>query len=101
MGNKTQCTLLCLFIDLKQDYSVVHSKVPEQKFYKVYTLNSAPKFMSTVIQKPVVGFPMYSKGASEIILCKCTQILNQKGDVRHTKSKDCDERVRTVIEPMA
>ncbi|XP_055000226.1 plasma membrane calcium-transporting ATPase 4 isoform X2 [Sorex araneus] len=101
VGNKTECALLGLVTDLKQDYHAVRSEVPEQKLYKVYTFNSVRKSMSTVIQKPGGGFRMYSKGASEILLRKCNQILNQKGDVVPFKSKDRDEMVRTVIEPMA
>ncbi|XP_055974876.1 plasma membrane calcium-transporting ATPase 4 isoform X1 [Sorex fumeus] len=101
VGNKTECALLGLVTDLKQDYHAVRSEVPEEKLYKVYTFNSVRKSMSTVIQKPGGGFRMYSKGASEILLRKCNQILNQKGDVVPFKSKDRDEMVRTVIEPMA
>lgn len=101
VGNKTECALLGLVTDLKQDYNAVRSEVPEQKFYKVYTFNSVRKSMSTVIQKPDGGFRMYSKGASEIILRKCNQILNRQGDIRPFKIKDRDEMVQTVIEPMA
>lgn len=70
MGNKTECALLGLVIDLKQDYEPVRREVPEQKLYKVYTFNSVRKSMSTVVQRPGGGFRMYSKGASEIILRK-------------------------------
>lgn len=102
VSNKTECALPGLVTDLKQNYyNALHNEVPGQKFCKVYTFNSAHKSMSTVIQKPVGTFHMYSKGASEIILRKSNQILNQKGNARPLKNKDCDEVVRTVIEPMA
>lgn len=101
VGNKTECSLLGFVIDLKQDYQAVRSEVPEEKFYKVYTFNSARKSMSTVIQKPGGGYRMYSKGASEIILRKCNRILDKNGEAVPFKSTDRDEVVRTVIEPMA
>ncbi|XP_015106831.1 plasma membrane calcium-transporting ATPase 4 isoform X3 [Vicugna pacos] len=101
VGNKTECALLGFVTDLKQDYHAVRSEVPEEKLYKVYTFNSVRKSMSTVIQKPGGGFRMYSKGASEIILRKCNRILDKKGEAVPFKSKDRDEMIRTVIEPMA
>ncbi|XP_036199140.1 plasma membrane calcium-transporting ATPase 4 isoform X2 [Myotis myotis] len=101
VGNKTECSLLGFVIDLKQDYQAVRNEVPEEKFYKVYTFNSARKSMSTVIQKPGGGYRMYSKGASEIILRKCNRILDKNGEAVPFKSTDRDEVVRTVIEPMA
>ncbi|KAF6073989.1 hypothetical protein HJG60_001184 [Phyllostomus discolor] len=101
VGNKTECALLGLVTDLKQDYHAVRSEVPEEKLYKVYTFNSVRKSMSTVIQKPGGGYRMYSKGASEIILRKCNRILDKEGEAVPFKSKDRDEMVRTVIEPMA
>ncbi|XP_012582295.1 PREDICTED: plasma membrane calcium-transporting ATPase 4 isoform X2 [Condylura cristata] len=101
VGNKTECALLGLVSDLKQDYHAVRQEVPEEKLYKVYTFNSVRKSMSTVVRKPSGGFRMYSKGASEIILRKCNRILDKKGDVVPFKNKDRDEMVRTVIEPMA
>ncbi|CAK6439756.1 unnamed protein product [Pipistrellus nathusii] len=101
VGNKTECSLLGFVIDLKQNYHAVRNEVPEEKLYKVYTFNSVRKSMSTVIQKPDGGYRMYSKGASEIILRKCNRILDKDGEAVPFKSKDRDEIVRTVIEPMA
>uniref|UniRef100_A0A480TF78 Calcium-transporting ATPase n=1 Tax=Sus scrofa TaxID=9823 RepID=A0A480TF78_PIG len=101
VGNKTECGLLGFVLDLKQDYEPVRTQMPEEKLYKVYTFNSVRKSMSTVIEKPGGGYRMYSKGASEIILRKCNRILDKKGEAVPFKSKDRDEMVRTVIEPMA
>ncbi|XP_068516494.1 plasma membrane calcium-transporting ATPase 4 isoform X4 [Anas acuta] len=101
VGNKTECALLGFVLDLKQDYQAVRNEVPEEKLYKVYTFNSVRKSMSTVLKNGNGGFRMYSKGASEIILRKCTRILDKNGDARVFKSKDRDEMVKKVIEPMA
>ncbi|XP_041084164.1 plasma membrane calcium-transporting ATPase 1-like isoform X1 [Polyodon spathula] len=102
VGNKTECSLLGLVLDLKKDYQAVRDEVPEEKLHKVYTFNSSRKSMSTVLKNPVgTGFRMYSKGASEIILRKCTRILDGAGESRIFKVKDRDDMVCKVIEPMA
>uniref|UniRef100_A0A8C5TI85 Calcium-transporting ATPase n=1 Tax=Malurus cyaneus samueli TaxID=2593467 RepID=A0A8C5TI85_9PASS len=101
VGNKTECALLGFVLDLKQDYQAVRNEVPEEKLYKVYTFNSVRKSMSTVLRSSGGGFRMYSKGASEIILRKCTKILDKNGEPRVFKAKDRDEMVKKVIEPMA
>ncbi|XP_058859697.1 plasma membrane calcium-transporting ATPase 1-like isoform X2 [Acipenser ruthenus] len=102
VGNKTECSLLGLVLDLKKDYQAVRDEVPEEKLHKVYTFNSSRKSMSTVLKNPVgTGFRMYSKGASEIILRKCTRILGRTGESRIFKAQDRDDMVCKVIEPMA
>ncbi|XP_071406615.1 plasma membrane calcium-transporting ATPase 2 isoform X19 [Pithys albifrons albifrons] len=101
VGNKTECGLLGFVLDLKQDYEPVRSLIPEEKLYKVYTFNSVRKSMSTVIKMPDGSFRMYSKGASEIVLKKCSRILNAAGEPRIFRPRDRDEMVKKVIEPMA
>ncbi|XP_067863663.1 plasma membrane calcium-transporting ATPase 1-like isoform X3 [Heptranchias perlo] len=101
VGNKTECALLGFVLDLKQDYQAVRNEIPEEKLYKVYTFNSARKSMSTVLKNADGSFRMYSKGASEIILRKCTKLLSKSGDITAFKARDRDEMVKKVIEPMA
>ncbi|KAL4646357.1 plasma membrane calcium-transporting ATPase 2 isoform X6 [Arapaima gigas] len=101
VGNKTECALLGFVLDLKQDYQPVRNSIPEDKLYKVYTFNSIRKSMSTVIKLPSGGFRLYSKGASEIMLKKCSHILNGAGEPRVFRPRDRDEMVKKVIEPMA
>ncbi|XP_036057670.1 plasma membrane calcium-transporting ATPase 4 isoform X4 [Onychomys torridus] len=101
VGNKTECALLGFVTDLKQDYQAVRNEVPEEKLFKVYTFNSVRKSMSTVIRKPEGGFRMFSKGASEIMLRRCNQILDKGGESIQFKNKDRDDMVHNVIEPMA
>lgn len=77
MGNKTECALLGLVMDLKRDYQPIRDEVPEEKLYKVYTFNSSRKSMSTVLKNTSgPGFRMYSKGASEIVLRKYAKQAN-------------------------
>ncbi|KAM3878054.1 LOW QUALITY PROTEIN: plasma membrane calcium-transporting ATPase 2 [Diretmus argenteus] len=101
VGNKTECGLLGLILDLKRDYQPIRDQMPEEKLYKVYTFNSVRKSMSTVIKLPDGSFRMYSKGASEIVLKKCSRILNEVGEPRVFRPRDKDEMVKKVIEPMA
>ncbi|XP_056293678.1 plasma membrane calcium-transporting ATPase 2 isoform X1 [Pseudoliparis swirei] len=101
VGNKTECGLLGLVLDLKRDYQPIRNQIPEDKLYKVYTFNSVRKSMSTVIKLSDGSFRMYSKGASEIVLKKCSHILNEVGEARVFRPRDKDEVVKKVIEPMA
>uniref|UniRef100_A0A669CTB0 Calcium-transporting ATPase n=1 Tax=Oreochromis niloticus TaxID=8128 RepID=A0A669CTB0_ORENI len=101
VGNKTECGLLGLVLELKRDYQPIRNQIPEEKLYKVYTFNSVRKSMSTVIKLPDGSFRMYSKGASEIVLKKCSHILNEVGEPRVFRPRDKDEMVKKVIEPMA
>nr|XP_060619155.1 plasma membrane calcium-transporting ATPase 3 isoform X3 [Anolis sagrei ordinatus] len=101
VGNKTECALLGFVLDLRRDYQPVREQIPEEKLYKVYTFNSVRKSMSTVICMPDGGYRLFSKGASEIILKKCTNILNSNGELRAFRPRDRDEMIKKVIEPMA
>ncbi|TKS76933.1 Plasma membrane calcium-transporting ATPase 3 [Collichthys lucidus] len=101
VGNKTECGLLGFVLDLQQDYAPVREQIPEERLYKVYTFNSVRKSMSTVIKLPDGSFRLYSKGASEIMLKKCSYILDPNGESRGFRPRDRDEMVKQVIEPMA
>ncbi|XP_043565841.1 plasma membrane calcium-transporting ATPase 1a isoform X1 [Chiloscyllium plagiosum] len=101
VGNKTECALLGFILALKKDYQAIRNEIPEEKLFKVYTFNSARKSMSTVLKNPDGSFRMFSKGASEIVLKKCSKILNSKGEVKDLKIRDRDDLVKKVIEPMA
>uniref|UniRef100_A0AAY4CYS0 Calcium-transporting ATPase n=1 Tax=Denticeps clupeoides TaxID=299321 RepID=A0AAY4CYS0_9TELE len=101
VGNKTECALLGFVLDLKRDYATVREQIPEEKLYKVYTFNSVRKSMSTVVKLPDGSFRLYSKGASEILLKKCSFILATGGEPRSFRPRDREEMVKKVIEPMA
>jgi calcium-translocating P-type ATPase len=104
LGNKTECALLGFVLALGQSYDDLRQETPEEKFYKVYTFNSMRKSMSTVIQLPDDtggGYRVMSKGASEIILKKCSFIQGQDGVVDKFAPADYDRLVKMVIEPMA
>ncbi|KAM9352123.1 plasma membrane calcium-transporting ATPase 1-like isoform 1-T1 [Symphorus nematophorus] len=101
VGNKTECALLGLSLDLRRDYQAIRNEIPEEKLFKVYTFNSVRKSMSTVLKNHDGSYRMFSKGASEILLRKCCKILVASGEAKVFKPRDRDDLVRKVIEPMA
>uniref|UniRef100_UPI00358F3D1B plasma membrane calcium-transporting ATPase 2-like n=2 Tax=Myxine glutinosa TaxID=7769 RepID=UPI00358F3D1B len=100
LGNKTECALLGFVLDLHRDYQAVRAACPEEHLYKVYTFNSERKSMTTVVRTSQ-GFRLYSKGASEILLNKCTRAIGERGEISSFKLRDRDDIVKKVIEPMA
>ncbi|XP_078488037.1 plasma membrane calcium-transporting ATPase 2 isoform X2 [Ciona intestinalis] len=101
VGNKTECSLLGFVGDLGRDYESIRKDITEEKLYKVYTFNSVRKSMSTVIQNEDGSFRLYTKGASEIVLKKCTTILDGTGEVIRFTVADRNQMVKDVIECMA
>lgn len=101
IGNKTECALLSFLLELKQDYEMVRTKIPEEKLYKVYTFNSDRKSMSTVLKNADDSYLMFSKGAAEIVLKKCCRILNDAGEPESLTKSEYDDIIKNVIEPMA
>ncbi|XP_013381332.1 plasma membrane calcium-transporting ATPase 2 [Lingula anatina] len=100
LGNKTECALLGFVMDLGQSYQAIREEVPEERFHRVYTFNSMRKSMSTVIPTEH-GFRLFNKGASEMVLRRCTFILGAGGRVRPFSAHDADNLIKRVIEPMA
>uniref|UniRef100_A0A671YJA2 Calcium-transporting ATPase n=1 Tax=Sparus aurata TaxID=8175 RepID=A0A671YJA2_SPAAU len=101
VGNKTECALLGLSLDLHRDYQTVRNEYPEERLFKVYTFNSVRKSMSTVLRNHDGSYRMFSKGASEILLRKCCKILLASGEAKVFKPRDREDLVKNVIEPMA
>ncbi|PAV64560.1 hypothetical protein WR25_01657 isoform B [Diploscapter pachys] len=101
VGNKTECALLGFVLDVKQSYESVRKNYPEEKLFKVYTFNSQRKSMMTVIELPGGGYRIYAKGASEIILSRCSYILGKNSKVEKFGADEVSDLTKTVIEPMA
>ncbi|XP_071745596.1 LOW QUALITY PROTEIN: plasma membrane calcium-transporting ATPase 2 [Lepeophtheirus salmonis] len=101
IGNKTECSLLGFVQDLGEDYRNIRSNNPDSNFTKVYTFNSARKSMSTIIPLEKGGYRVYTKGASEIIMKKCSFILGEGGKVDKFTCSSQERTVREIIEPMA
>ena len=57
--------------------------------------------MTTVIPLANRGYRVFTKGASEIVLSKCSNIIGQNGVTLPFDQSDQQSVVRNVIEPMA
>ncbi|XP_071518783.1 plasma membrane calcium-transporting ATPase 2 isoform X3 [Panulirus ornatus] len=100
VGNKTECSLLGFVLDLGKSYQAIRDEVSEESFHRVYTFNSARKSMSTVIPRDG-GYRIFTKGASEIVMKKCSFIHGKDGRLESFSKSMQDRLVREVIEPMA
>lgn len=69
-------------VQLGINYENIRLEYPPETIVKQFTFNSARKSMSTVIPLPHGGHRLLTKGASEIVLDKCTHIMDSDGDVR-------------------
>lgn len=82
IGNKTDCALLNFVRENTDfDYNEIRKKMPEESLVYVYTFNSSRKSMSTVIKLDNGKYRMYTKGAFEIILNKCSHYIDVHGDI--------------------
>ena len=87
--------------ELGETYQDYRDNNPESSFVKVYTFNSMRKSMTTVVRLTGGGYRIYSKGASEIMLNRCTSIMGRDGSLKPFTAADCDAMIQEVIEPMA
>lgn len=103
IGNKTECALLGFVLGLGQNYQTFRDEVPEEKFVKVYTFNSARKSMSTVVEKrdDQGGYRLFCKGASEVVLKRCKFLLNQTGIAEPLNEAQQKHITRQIIDSMA
>ncbi|CAL8364533.1 unnamed protein product [Lota lota] len=101
VGNMTECALIGFAVDLALDYQAIRNEIPEEKLYKVYTFNSARKSMSSIVKNADGSYRMYSKGASEILLKKCSKILCESGVPKALSSQCRGLLEERAIKPMA
>ena len=92
-------TRCCLLAGI--DYEPIREAHPTEIFTKVFTFNSARKSMTTVIPLPGGGYRMLSKGASEMVLNKCSFILGENGQVVPLSTDGIRDIVMNVVQPMA
>ncbi|KAL5961994.1 Plasma membrane calcium-transporting ATPase 3 [Taenia solium] len=104
LGNKTECALLGFVHTLGASYEDIRHQWPEDSLLKVFTFNSERKSMSTIIRsldQKKRGITVFTKGASEMVLKKCSFILGAGGEPLPFPQSVQEEIVKTVIEPMA
>nr|VZI17225.1 unnamed protein product [Spirometra erinaceieuropaei] len=104
LGNKTECALLGFVQTLGASYEDIRQQWPEESMLKVFTFNSERKSMSTAIRNldpNKRGITVFTKGASEMVLKKCSFILDGNGQPQPFTQADQENLITTVIEPMA
>ena len=102
IGNKTDCALLRFLITMGISYQSARNEMPEDKLFKVYTFNSDRKCMTTVIELPNnSGYRVYCKGASEVLMKKCTHIYGPDAQITVLSLDRQREIVDEYINPMA
>ncbi|CAI5448419.1 unnamed protein product [Caenorhabditis angaria] len=101
LGNKTECSLLGFILDTGRSYEDLRKQYPEENLYKVYTFNSSRKSMMTVLDLGSGKYRIYAKGASEIILNRCTHIFGKGGNIKDFTKSETATMTSNVIEPMA
>jgi Ca2+-transporting ATPase len=78
IGSKTEVALLTFSRDLL-GAGLVQEERANAKVVQVLPFDSAVKYMATVVELPSKGFRAYFKGASEILVGKCTKQLVDPG----------------------
>lgn len=105
LGNKTECGLLGFVKKLGGDYATIRKQFPEEDHFKVYTFNSSRKCMMTVVRLyengKDVGYRVYCKGASEIVLGRCAFLLGSDGKPYLFTADRLKEIMATVVSQMA
>ena len=101
VGNKTECALLGFVLALGETYQVYRDEIPEEAYTKVFTFNSKRKSMSTVTPLAGGGYRVYTKGASEMVMSKCSSILGADAKLLPFGEDDQQDMLKNVIEPMA
>ena len=100
-GNKTECALLGFIMEMGADYTKYREETPFTTLRKVFPFNSSRKSMSSVVALDSGGFRVYTKGASEIVMEKCSFMVGEGGEVEPLKPETAENIKETVIEPMA
>jgi Ca2+ transporting ATPase len=85
---------------LGESYDQIRENNTEDTFTKVYTFNSMRKSMTTVIPHGN-GYRVFTKGASEIVLGKCSYIIGAEDELYPLRKQDQRQIVKTVVESMA
>ncbi|KAL2133160.1 hypothetical protein VTI74DRAFT_2821 [Chaetomium olivicolor] len=74
IGSKTEVALLTLCRD-HLGAGPIHEERANANVVQVVPFDSAVKYMATIVKLPSGRFRAYVKGASEILLAKCTSII--------------------------
>lgn len=78
VGNRTECALLMMARSWGQDYRELR-ELHHSKIVEVYNFSSERKMASVLVQHPSGKLRLYNKGAAEMVLTRCTAMLDASG----------------------
>ena len=100
-GNPTEVALLIFVKDLGFNYETIRnstrgrSSVGEHAEYladgKLYGFSSGRKMMSWAVPREGGGYRIYTKGAQEVVLSRCSKFIGEGGTVEELKPDDVDD----------
>jgi Ca2+ transporting ATPase len=106
-GNPTEVALLQFVYDLGFNYELIREETrgraaqgPLAEFLvegKQFGFSSARKMMSWVVPREGGGYRLYSKGAQEVILARCTKLVGKDAEVEELTEEKCDEMTSTAL----
>lgn len=97
IGNRTECALLTMIKNWGIDYHPIRKTAD---VVKLIQFTSDRKMSSAVVRKPSGELTLYSKGAAEIVLGKCKNVLT-KGGVTSSLDQDLRTDLEGVIDQLA
>ncbi len=109
-GNPTEIALLTLVHDAKYDYRAIRNTTRGRADVgalgeyldegKHINFSSARKMMSWAVPLKTGGYRIYSKGASEVIVSRCTSELSRSGEAVEM-TKDSEKMLSSTIDQYA
>jgi Ca2+ transporting ATPase len=106
-GNPTEVALLQFVHDLGYNYELIRQETrgraiqgPLAEFLvegKQFGFSSARKMMSWVVPREGGGYRLYSKGAQEVILARCTKLVGKDAEVEELTEEKRDEMTSTAL----
>ena len=79
IGDRTECALLQFVLDSGVYYPYIRDKHPDSEHIKVFRFTPQRKSMTTVVKGNDGHHKVYSKGAVEALLSRCTNVLHESG----------------------
>lgn len=95
LGNKTECSLLELVLKYGVDFNQYR---PNEKLVRILPFSSRTKRMTTVYSIGQNKYRIYSKGASEIMLELCNDMLDKDNEITVLSAERKEDIRNNIIE---
>eukprot|EP00891_Asterochloris_glomerata_P004702 jgi/Astpho2/4702/fgenesh1_pg.00067_%23_185_t len=96
VGNRTECALLQLLTNWGPSYKTIREE-HRSRIHKLYGFSSAQK-MASVLIKSSDGFRLHNKGAAEMVLARCTSVLDTSGNAVELTGERRSQLEETITE---